>query len=390
MDTPQDRVARLDADRCAKQRAAVKGLCDDARQAQAGYVASTEQARQMRRDLVAAQHDRSMAEATAEPQLRVDEKARARELYEHARTLAVDEAETAEATANWARALDRINRAGRLAARSVSRARAATEKLEGAMRVADRAEQSARMTAEAAEAACLDARVRLANCEEQAQPSVPAAAVASPSDPHVATGGHAVAVPNLQTGEPLVIEALLSGDRQALELTSALVAEHTGLQRAEANLQLQELIDAIVSVAISEGYLLFDGGHPFWAHLSVEEARDVVAALARLGFQFEPAEGWHAGRAPTPMDLSMALAYAGLDARSMRDLPDTDELRSLPQSITVDARSFLAAVAPDLTVDHMVGVLDRRAKPLEPLWNEWGQIRPILLSNRSSLRESAG
>ena len=37
---------------------------------------------------------------------------------------------------------------------------------------------------------------------------------------------------------------------------------------------------------------------------------DVIAALDRLGFVFEPDEGWHAGRAPAPSDLAMALAYA--------------------------------------------------------------------------------
>ena len=69
-----------------------------------------------------------------------------------------------------------------------------------------------------------------------------------------------------------------------------------------------------------------------------------VRLYTRLGFQFEPAEGWHAGRSPTPMDLSMALAYAGLDARNMRDLPTTDELE--PPRFARNVQELL-----DFTVD---------------------------------------
>jgi hypothetical protein len=382
-------------DGCADQRANVASLCDAAHQSQAVYASSTEQVRRLHRDLVSAEHQSESARSAAEPQRRSEEKARARKLYEHASELAVTDAEIAEATANWARALDRINRTGRLAERSVAKTKATVTALNDDVIDADRAEQRARLEAQTAEAACLEARVRLAACDEQAQAVTMAAvapasvapppATASVFDPHAATGDHATMVPKLPRSEPLVIEVLLMGDRRTLELTGARIAEHTGLQPAEAILQLQELVDAIVSVASGEGYLVFEDGHPFWSHLSVDEARDVIAALARLGFQFEPTEGWHAGRSPTSMDLSMALAYAGLDARNMRDLPNIDELRSLPQSISVDARSFLAATAPDLAVDHMVGILDHRAAQLEPLWNEWGQVRPILLSDRQTL-----
>jgi hypothetical protein len=86
----------------------------------------------------------------------------------------------------------------------------------------------------------------------------------------------------------------------------------------------------------------------------------------------------------------MALAYAGLDARNMRDLPTAEELQSLPGSIGVDARAFLAARAPGLAVDQLVAALGRRAEPLELLWNEWGQVRPVLLSDRHQLGSVPG
>lgn len=377
------------ADGCAELRSLVAGNCEEAHLAKAAQDAASDRVREVRRDLVAAQHQLGAAEGAADPVVRTAEKAKAREAYEQARREAQSDEALAEATATWARALDRANRGRRLAQRALSEAKAAVTALEAAMHAAELEEEASRIRAESAEAACLDARVRLAGCEEQAQAPIemiqPTAA-----EPHAATGGHAVAIRESGVGEPLVIESMVSGDRRALELAAVQLTDHAGLEPAEAQLQLQELVDAILSSASEEGFLIFDQDHPFWSALTVEEARDVMGALARLGFQFEPAEGWHAGRVPGTMDLSMALAYAGLDARNMRDLPGADALRELPRSISVDARGFLAARAPDLAVDHIVQALDRRAGQLEPLWNEWGQVRPILLSERRSLGSLPG
>jgi hypothetical protein len=214
--------------------------------------------------------------------------------------------------------------------------------------------------------------------------------VADVFEPHAATGGHAVAISDTSAGAPLVIESIVTGDRVALELTAARIAESSGRSPAEEQLQLQELLSAIMSAAAEDGFLVFDPAHPFWSGLTFEESRDVIEALARLGFIFEPAEGWHAGRAPAPSDLSMALAYAGLDARNMRGLPTADDLRMLPASIGVDARAFLAARAPELSIDNTVRALGRRAETLEQLWNEWGQVRPVLLSDRHALGSIEG
>lgn len=363
--------------------------CEDAHLAEAAFGTAAAHVRGIRRDVVAAQHTLADAEGAANPDLRAAEKAAARQSYEHARREADDAAVLADATATWAQALDRINRNAMLAQRELGRARSQVDLLQQSLREAEQAEQAARMQAETADSDCLDARVLLASCEEQGQTP---AETPTPDvfDPHAATGGHAVAITATGKQEPLVIESMVSGDRRALELAAGQVAEHTGLAPAQARLQLQELVDAITSVASTEGFLLFDTRHPFWAALSFEESRDVIAALARLGFQFEPSEGWHAGRAPAPLDLSMALAYAGLDPRNMRDLPSAEALALLPQSISVDGRALLATQAPDLTVDHVVHLLGRRAAQLEPLWDQWGQIRPILLSPRRDLGSLPG
>jgi hypothetical protein len=388
MTTPPP-VPEGSADGCAEARATVETRCAESHEAIAAHEAGVERVRELRREIVAAQHRLDEAAAADDPQLRAAEKAAARDTYQLARTTAQTEDEVREATAVWAKALDHINRTASLRRRELTKARAAVTTVEGVLQAAERDEQATKLRADQAEAACLDARVMLAACEEAAQAPAPAAA-ADVFEPHANTGGHAVAISEAPAGAPLVIESIASGDRVALELAAARISEHTGRSPGEEQLQLQELVDAVVSSAAEDGYLLFDQAHPFWAGLTFEEARDVVDALARLGFIFEPSEGWHAARAPAPSDLSMALAYAGLDARNMRDLPSADDLRVLPASIGVDARGFLAAHAPELSVDNIVRALGRRAGALEQLWDEWGQIRPILLSDRHSLGSVEG
>ena len=389
MSTPAGVSGEHVADGCAELRAAVGSRCREAHEARATHEGAVSHIRELRRDLVAAQHRLAEATEAADPRLRSAEKAAARDSYKMATHAAQSEEELREATAAWAQAVDRINRGGRLLQRAVSEARAAVGRIEAAAQAAERAEQAARFTAEQAEAACLDVRVRLAACEEGAG-APEAAENATVFQPHAATGGHAVAIGGAERMSPLVIELMVSGDPRALELAASDVAARTGSSPAETQLQLQELVDAIVSVAADEGFLIFDSDHHFWSTLTFEEARDVIAALARLGFGFAPSEGWHAGRAPAPNDLSMALAYAGLDPRNMRHLPSAEDLRVLPASIGVDARAFLAARAPSLAMDQLVSTLGRRAEPLEPLWNEWGQVRPVLLTDRHELGSLPG
>ena len=382
--------AERPSDRCAELRAVVNERCREAHEARAAHEAAVARLREMRRDVVAAEHRWTEAVAAADPKLRSAEKAAARDRYQMARRGAGEDGELREATAAWARSVDHINRAARLAQRAASAAKATQTALERAVVAAEGAERQARIGAEGAEAGCLEARVQLAACEEAGTVDGPVLAAPAGGAPRAGTDGHAVRMGAAEQGPPLVIESMVSGDRRALELAAAEVAAHTGSTPAEAQLQLQELVGAIISAAAEAGFLTFDPAHPFWAYLDFDEARDVIAALARLGFLFEPSEGWHAGRAPSPNDLSMALGYAGLDARSVRDLPSADDLRLLPRSIGVDARAFLAAQAPGLAMDQLVGALGRRAEPLELLWNEWGQVRPVLLTDRHDLGSVPG
>jgi hypothetical protein len=388
MSTPSTEPGGSAADGCVEARATVDDRCAESHAAAAAHRTAAERVRELRRDLVSAQHRQDSAVAADDSALRAAEKTAARDTYQLALTESDADDEVRAATAAWAKAMDRVNRTAALRHREVAKARTAVTAVAGALHAAERQERATRLRADQAEAACLDARVRLAACEEAAQ--APEAATTTVFEPHASTGGHAVAVSDSGVGVPLVIESIVSGDRLALELAAARIAERTGDAPAEIQLQLQELLAAIVSAAAEDGYLTFDAAHPFWAGLSFEEAHDVIGALARLGFVFEPAEGWHSGRAPAASDLSMALAYAGLDARNMRDLPSAADLQALPGSIGVDARAFLVAHAPELTVDNVVRALGRRAAELEPLWDAWGQVRPTLLLDRHLLGTTAG
>jgi hypothetical protein len=370
--------SRPAADDCAELRLEVAARCEEAHAAGQAHAAATEETRARRRDLVAAQHEVEEAVTAADPAVRRVEKAAARDAYLVARKDAADEAAVSEATAAWANAIDRINRQGRLAARAVTHARERAAAAEEAVHTAQRAEQTVRFRAEAAQAACLDGRVRLATCEERVTGAVPVPP--GPDEAPAATTGPSGRASVVGGPEPLVVEALVKGDEAILELASAAIAEQGILSPASVKLQLRELVDAISATAGDEGYLVFDQRYPLWAQLSPEESHDVVAALARLGFQLAPHEGWQGGRSPSSADLSMALGYAGLDTRQMRGLPTAVDLAAMPASIGVDASAFLAGQVPDLAVDQLVRLLGGRATALESLWDAWGHVRPVLLS----------
>jgi chromosome segregation ATPase len=155
------------ADACAEVRRMAAIRCDEARAAAQAHAAAGERTRMLRRDLVAGERALATAETSADPGVRSAAKSVARETYLSARERATSESELREAAATWAHALDRINRTSRLATRTLERVRAEVAALDRAVREAERVDQAARIRAEAAESDCLDARVRLAACEER-------------------------------------------------------------------------------------------------------------------------------------------------------------------------------------------------------------------------------
>ena len=106
-------------DGCADLRAAVATLCEQAQHSGEARDLAAERLRELRRDLVTAERKRATTEAAADPSLRAAGKAKARQAYERAMATAQGSDAIMEATASWARAIDRINRSGRLADRAV-------------------------------------------------------------------------------------------------------------------------------------------------------------------------------------------------------------------------------------------------------------------------------
>ena len=138
-------------------------------------------------------------------------------------------------------------------------------------------------------------------------------------------------------------------------------------------------MDGLTTAAVDAGRLTFDHHHPLWSQFNEEQCRTIARALRDLGFRFDPREGWYGGRAPSSPDLALALAYAGFDVRRMRRLPAGAELRELPSSVAVSTLEFVAAAAPDLSVGQVMRLLGHGAEPLSDLWDDWGQLRPLLL-----------
>ena len=85
-------------------------------------------------------------------------------------------------------------------------------------------------------------------------------------------------------------------------------------------------------------------------------------------------------RRPGSADLALALAYVGFEARGLRGLASATHIDSLFAGATVAADEFLGQCATGLELEQMLGFLGRRAEALDALWDDWGRVRPILMS----------
>ena len=135
-------------------------------------------------------------------------------------------------------------------------------------------------------------------------------------------------------GQPAILQ-LLAGDRDALErLTNQLAANDAAEQR-RWQVQLSELVDAIVARAIEACAFDFPEDHPFWGPFTIAQDRDIALALSSLGFRFDGLGGFVDERIPNQRDLSLATGYAGLDPMRIRHWPSESELGDLFRDVTV-------------------------------------------------------
>ena len=181
-------------------------------------------------------------------------------------------------------------------------------------------------------------------------------------------------------GNPAVL-SLLTGNRAVLQRLVWELAGEDPVNQRRWQIQLADLIDAIVSRAIEACAFIFPEEHPFWEPFNRRQGRDIALALSSLGFRFDGLGGFADDRIPTQRDLSLALGYAGLDPMRVRRWPYGGRVRgALPPT----SRS-----RPTSTSSARRRAEPRRARrdprppggSLTEVWNAWDRIAPILLEN---------
>jgi hypothetical protein len=250
----------------------------------------------------------------------------------------------------------------------------------------------AHAAAEAAAATCQAARLGVAECREGTV-DTPAETPPPPAAPVPIAAMTWAAIPGEEDKLPLsaafassggtesAILRLLHGDRTTL---SRLVERLAGTDEREQRrwqLVLAGLVDAILATSIESSILTFPLDHPFWGEFTQAQSRDMVAALASLGFRFDGLGGWADDRIPSQRDLSLAAGYAGLDPMRIRRWPSEAETADLYRDVTVAADEYIAGAASGLTLGELVSALGRRADALTEVWNDWDRLRPLLLAD---------
>jgi hypothetical protein len=315
-----------------------------------------------------------------------------------------------QAARDWLQEINRINAAAREASATLAKEREGAAALLAALERLTIEADAARLQAEGAGESCTLARKALADCEELVREAARAASRKSsggrPGGADETGGGAPSRAPARATrsgsrpgaapapapveeegalaaavhagGNPAVL-SLLIGNRSVLQRLVWELAGEDPVNQRRWQIQLADLIDAIVSRAIEACAFIFPEEHPFWEPFNRRQGRDIALALSSLGFRFDGLGGWLDGRVPSQRDMSLALSYAGLDPMRVRNWPNEAATAGLFSDVTVAADEYLAGIAGDLTLGEMVTMLGRRADGLAEIWNQWGRVRPLLL-----------
>jgi hypothetical protein len=382
---PGAATARPGDDPCAELRRALEERCGNAERTAAVAVAAADRHREARRAYDEHVIRRDNAAATMDPRAVRAAKDEAQAGFRLARSTARDREALESAAREWLREINRVNSRSREAAAIVAREDGAEQDLLRTLERLGVEADGARITAESAAEACTDARQALASCEEAERVAARAPEPAPPPFgvplPEPTVGDLAAVEPD--DGESIRGEAaitrLLRGDRDTLRSLVDQLAGDNPDERRRWQIQLTDLVDAILARAIDATALTFPDGHAFWGTYTQAQCRDIATALAALGFRFDGMGGFADGRVPSQRDLSLALGYAGQDPMRMRIWPTEAEMPALFAGVRIDAGQFLAEAAGDLTLGEMVDLLGRRAEGLSDLWNAWGRVRPLLL-----------
>jgi hypothetical protein len=342
-------------------------------------------------------HDRAeRAAETADPRTVRTAKEDAQRRFRHAREAALQRADVEAAARDWLTEINRINQEAREATAVAARERAAANELVTSIERLTVEADAARIGAETADEACILARTAVADCEEQSLASQTARAAVDAAVAPTANAAHASELRDLGLAEGSEDEAaplrapasrdrdaailrLLRGDRRSLARIVETLAAGDPAESKRWQLAIADLLEAIVARAIEASALEFPVEHPFWGPFTRDQGRDIVGALASLGYRFDGLGGWADERVPAQRDLSLAVGYAGLDPMRIRRWPNEAEMTGLFTDVTVAADEYLVSAAGGLTLGELVSLLGRRADALTEVWNSWGRLRPLLL-----------
>jgi hypothetical protein len=380
---PAPRSGPAATDRCAEERRITDERCELSTRARSRAEEAAAVLRLAQRSYDS--HESAAEEAAAKGDPRSVR--RAKEEAQHAFRAATRAAASPEAVEvaarDWLREINRINAEAREAVAAATRERATAAAIAATLERLGLEADAARIGADTAEAACVAARAALAECDERAA-TEPAAFLLPPMPslpPADRPDADEVLEMAIEAGATPRIFRLLHGDRAALTALVGALAADDPSQAPHWQELISRLLDAILADAIESSALEFPAEHPFWGPFSLSQAREVVQALASLGYRFDGRGGWMDDRVPSQRDLSLALGYAGLDPMRVRHWPDEAASRLLFSEVRVAADEYLASQAGDLTLGEMITMLGRRADGLAELWNQWGTIRPLLLQD---------
>lgn len=385
------------ADPCADERRIADERCAVAERLAAQAEGAAASLRDAQRSYDDHQTRAARAAEQADPRALREAKDAAQAVFRAASAAAGSQAAVEAAASAWLGEINRINQSAREATTTLRREQEAANTLVTVIERLSVEADAARITAEGAQEACLHAREAVAVCEEaiargQSSPDL-AHATAPLTDPDAGAGAPAgigaedepgrlalagsPAEPG--AGEPVIFR-LLRADRQALNLVVARLAGDDPVERRRWQLQVTELVDAVLARAIDASCLEFPTEHRFWGGFTREQSREIVTALASLGYHFDGLGGFSDARVPSQRDLSLAVGFAGLDPMRIRHWPNETEMPELLRDVQVAGDEYLAANAGGLTLGEMVAMLGRRADGLTDLWNAWGRIRPLLIA----------
>ncbi|MBX3030345.1 MAG: hypothetical protein KF809_09310 [Chloroflexi bacterium] len=379
--SPSGLSVRLDPSELRRQ---VDVMSDDARLERA-TLATTEAALvDARRSAAEARECLAVAVATLDGRRLAARKDEARETYREALAVAAGPADRRVAAATWLATVDAINRSTRAALGQVLLWRERCHERDRVVRDAERRASAQRVRAESAEDACARVRSDLAEADRWSpEPwswprGLRAGTAASDGATRTASRSRTSSVGHRS---PLLLATLLAGEADARHDLARQMADLTGGQASRWSLLLQGFVDALVESAIAHDRLRFDRQHPLWAQLTPGEARIVIARLRDIGFRYDPVDGWYGDRSPQPRDLAVALAYVGIEAVVLRPQPSSDDLRRLPESISVATHDHLLEAAPGLSLDAVHRLVGTHAPGMADLWDHWADLQELLLGD---------